>query len=303
MFDINIRILKLLSENSKLTQREIAQKLDISVGRVNSRIKKLELNGNLEIKANSSKTKEYLITNQGYKMIVKDVEDLKDIRLTIHKNESRKIKLAVILGAGDLDTSDRPAGFIKYNGKLVIERILNSLYENGIERVIMVSGYKNIYYKNLAKSDLRIENIVNENYRETGSMISLELCKNIIDSDFILIENDLVFDSKAISILIEEENKDCVLISSLTNKERKVMVEVRNNKLFKLSKDMRDFNRVDGEFIGITKISKKFYNLMIDEMKDNENKLVNYEHILMDISRSYKVGVKKVEELWWKEVF
>ena len=302
MFDINVRILELLSKNSNLTQREIAQELDVSVGRVNSRIKKLQLSGSLKIKATSAKNKEYLVTEIGNKLLVKNMETLKDIRLNIHKEDSKKIKLAVILGAGEVKTSDRPAGFIKYNSKLVIERMLDVLYENGIEQVITVSGYKNEYYKELTRVDKRVKNIVNNDYKTTGSMISLKMCKELIDNDFILIENDLIFESRAISELIKEKNKDCVLISNFSDKERKIMAEIRNNKLFKLSKDMRDFNRIDGEIVGITKISKKFYNLMLDEMKHNENKLVNYEHILMDVSRKYTVGVRKIEDLWWKEI-
>ena len=37
-------------------------------------------------------------------------------------------------------------------------------------------------------------------------------------------------------------------------------VEIRDNHLFKMSKDIHQFNRIDGEMIGLTKISYKLYH-------------------------------------------
>ncbi len=45
-------------------------------------------------------------------------------------------------------------------------------------------------------------------------MSSLALAKEYIDDDFILVENDLVFESRAVEQIIKNDNRDCVLITN-----------------------------------------------------------------------------------------
>ncbi|MDM0999038.1 LPS biosynthesis choline kinase, partial [Clostridium perfringens] len=73
-----------------------------------------------------------------------------------------------------------------------------------------------------------------------------------IDDDFILVENDLVFESRAVEQIIKNDNRDCVLITNESGSGDEAFVEIRDGYLFKMSKDVHQFNKIDGEMIGIS---------------------------------------------------
>ena len=54
--------------------------------------------------------------------------------------------------------------------------------------------------------------------------------------------------------------------------------------------------------IGISKISYEVFNKMIELFEDNKNPYLNYEYMLMDIARDYKVGYIKPDSLVWTEI-
>lgn len=93
------------------------------------------------------------------------------------------------------------------------------------------------------------------------------LAKDYIDDDFLLIENDLIFEKRAIKELAESLNRDCILFTNESGSGDEAFVEIRDNHLFKMSKDIHQFNRIDGEMIGLTKISHKLYTMMLEEFK------------------------------------
>ena len=69
-----------------------------------------------------------------------------------------------------------------------------------------------------------------------------------------------------------------------------------------MSKDIHQFNKIDGEMIGISKISYEVFNKMLELFKYNKNPYLNYEYALMDIARDYKVGYIKPDNLVWTEI-
>jgi thiamine kinase-like enzyme len=133
-------------------------------------------------------------------------------------------------------------------------------------------------------------------------MYSLSLAADYITDDFILIENDMVFEERAITEILSNASRDCVLITNESGSGDEAFVEIRNNYLYKMSKDIHQFNKIDGEMIGISKISIDIFNKMLDEFKDNKNPYLNYEYTLLDVARSYNVGYVKIDDLVWSEV-
>ncbi|NSB70429.1 thiamine kinase-like enzyme [Clostridium beijerinckii] len=130
-------------------------------------------------------------------------------------------------------------------------------------------------------------------------MHSLSLAKDYIDDDFLLIENDLIFEKRAIKELAESLNRDCILFTNESGSGDEAFVEIRDNHLFKMSKDIHQFNRIDGEMIGLTKISHKLYTMMLEEFKGNVNPYLNYEYVLLDVARNYNIGFVKIDDLAW----
>ncbi len=215
---------------------------------------------------------------------------------------NNKIKEAVILAAGNRKDFDRPVGFLEIEDFKVIERIIKILKQNGIEKIVIVTGYKSDYFEKLKSFDNTIHIVKNDYYKWTGNMASLALAEKELDGDFLIIENDLVFEDVAIERIINSSYKDCVLITNESGSGDEAFVELRENYLYKISKDIHQFNKIDGEMIGISKISKEFFKLMLEEFSMNMNPYVNYEYIILDISRVHKVGVEKIIDLVWGEI-
>lgn len=297
-----ISLLRVLNKSSNISQRGIAQSLDISLGKVNSLLKNLHSDGFISIN-NSQNNSNYLLTDKGFDFLNDGIKEYKDIRINLHEGEERaSVKEAVILGAGNKKEFDMPASFLELDGTLVIDRQIKILKENGIEKIIIVSGYKEEFYYEYAKKYNNIICVSNKNYKWTGSMASLELAKEHITGDFILIENDLVFESNAIEKLISNKHRDAVLITNESGSGDEAFVEIRQGYIYKMSKDIHQFNKIDGEMIGISKISSKLYELMLKEFSTNLNPYMNYEYTMLDVARYYNVGYEKLIDLVWGEI-
>ncbi len=128
---------------------------------------------------------------------------------------------AIILAAGIGNrmkplTDQTPKTMLQVGGKFVIEQILHSLWDNGVNDIIIVTGYEQDQLRNFLSSvypDRPINYLYNSRYRETNNIYSLSLVFQdfAIDDDIILIESDLVYEPVVIERLIKS-NKDNVAL-------------------------------------------------------------------------------------------
>ncbi|WP_373598189.1 winged helix-turn-helix transcriptional regulator [Paraclostridium bifermentans] len=294
------KILKYISENKNITQRDISKNTGLSIGNVNSIIKKMEKEELIEIVKNSSK-QEYRLTKIGFEELEKHIKENKLEKISIHNDENKKIKQAVILAAGEKKIFEKPVAFLDLEDGKIIDRFINILNLNGIEKIVIVTGYKSEYFEKYAK-DKNIVLVKNDKYKWTGTMNSLARVKDVIDDDFILLENDMIFEERAIEQILKDKNRDCMIITSESGSGDEALVEIRDGYIYKMAKDIHQFNKIDGEMIGISKISYEVFNKMLDLFKDNKNPYLNYEYALMDIARDYKIGYIKPDNLVWTEI-
>lgn len=237
-----------------------------------------------------------------------------------------KIKTAVILAAGmgtrlqDVTNDLIPKGFIKINGKSLIERSIDKLRCLGIEKIYIVTGHLNEFYDDLAKDKNYIQTRRNRKYKATGSMTSLAILEDELKEDFLLLESDLIYEVYALIRVLNHAAADCVLLSGRTNSGDECYVEVKDDNLYKISKNKEEIERVYGELVGISKISIDLYREMIRQYKEfnsynleddsdyifeNEKrstKKYDYENAIFDAARKRKVGYLKVENLVWGEI-
>jgi histidinol-phosphate/aromatic aminotransferase/cobyric acid decarboxylase-like protein/choline kinase len=119
------------------------------------------------------------------------------------------------------ETADKTKAMVDIHGRTLIERCLDALVENGIERIILVVGYQKDKLKNLIGSSYKgIEVIYVENniFSTTNNIYSVYLARHhLIQDDTILIESDLVFDPKLISILIKNPTENLALVDKYQN--------------------------------------------------------------------------------------
>ncbi len=211
------------------------------------------------------------------------------------------IKQAVILGAGMRKCFDRPVGFLELQGATVMERLITLLNGNGIENITVVTGYKKEYYEDLAKRK-NLNLVFNERYKWTGTMHSLALAKEYVKGDFILIESDIIFEERAISNLLDNKNRNCLVVTNESGSGDEAFVEVREDRIFKISKDVHQLSSIDGEFIGISKITMDTYNNMLKDYSDNNNPYLNYEYVMLNMTGENSFGYEKIDDLVWGEL-
>ena len=230
----------------------------------------------------------------------------------------------MILAAGmgtrlqDITKDMLPKGLIKINGKSLIERSIEKLRSLGIEKIYIVTGHLNEFYDELAKEKNYIETRRNRKYKATGSMTSLSILEDELKEDFLLLESDLIYEVYGLIKVMNYEEEDCVLLSGKTNSGDECYVEVKDDNLYKISKDRDEIDSVYGELVGISKISFDLYKEMLKQYKNfnctiNENeddffgsgnratKKYDYENAIFDAAKR-RVGYFKIENLIWGEV-
>ena len=172
------------------------------------------------------------------------------------------IRQAVIV-AGGLGSrfGDRtklmPKGFIEIDGIPMVERSVKKLIEAGIEEIIIGTGHCSEYYDELAKKYHVIKTVRNDNYANTSSMGTLEVCVPYIKGDFILLESDLIYDAVGLKVLQNDKRAIVILASGKSNSHDEVYLAADENYILnEVSKNKEIIPEPAGELVGITKISK-----------------------------------------------
>ncbi len=206
---------------------------------------------------------------------------------------------AVILAAGlgsrlGALKGEKPKGFLQPKGltESLIGRSIRLLLECGIEEIIIVAGFRAEYYENLAieinakLNTTKIKVVKNEAYDHTGSAKSLECAKAFLKEETLVLESDLLYEKQMLEIMINHPSANLILASNATKSGDEVFLECSDEflpRLLALSKNKRDLNRIDGELIGICKLSKEtFLGLMFNKVCDYEYLLVGLEVLRID---------------------
>lgn len=220
------------------------------------------------------------------------------------------VKTAIILAAGMgtrlLErTKNQPKGFLKIGEKSIVEQSICKLIEVGIEKIVIGTGYLDEAYKNLTKQYPQIICVHNDKYMKTGSMYTLYNLKNHISDEILLLESDLLYEKKALEIAMKHKELDVILVSELTSSNDEVFIESKkNHALVNMSKDRNELNHIDGELVGITKISYSTFQAMCDfaEARFYEHPKLDYENALVGISNHINLYVHKLCDFVWCEI-
>jgi 2-aminoethylphosphonate-pyruvate transaminase len=184
------------------------------------------------------------------------------------KNPART---AVILAAGrgtrlGQAGRDIPKGFLQLGAKAIVEESILRLERAGVERIIIVTGHQQRLYEQLADSaGSRVRTVHNPVFATCGSLYSLACARADLDDDFLLLESDLIYEQRALSIL-QDGGSDAVLLSGPTGAGDEIWVETVNGRLAAMSKNRDDLSgEVAGEFVGISRVSHDFFGLLMED--------------------------------------
>ncbi len=203
---------------------------------------------------------------------------------------------AIFVAAGlgsrfSIQTKEKPKGFITIFGKTLIQRSIDALLSAGIKRILIGTGHHSEFYEALAVENNSISCVKSYRYNETSSMYTLYNMREHIDSPFILLESDLLYDPSLIKTLQQLTKEDAILMSGKTNSGDEVYIETDDSSnLVALSKRKEDLKRIDGELIGISAISLDTYKMMCRYYESCmlEYPKMDYESAMMAVSKNEK---------------
>lgn len=121
-------------------------------------------------------------------------------------------------------TKEKPKALVELsNGETILSRQIRLLKQSGITDIIISTGpFENkIVELTNQFSDISFEFVNNPIYKETNSIYSLFLSKNLINDDFIVMHGDLVFDSLIVQEILNDPRENLCLVNTETAQPEK----------------------------------------------------------------------------------
>ena len=124
---------------------------------------------------------------------------------------------AIILAAGRSVrmmplSRNMPKCLLPYGRTTILEYLLSLLRENGVSDITIVNGFAAERLEQIAGPDVRY--IHNPDYLTTNSLYSLYLARECLDSDFILLNSDVIIGALLLRKLLAEEHPNALLVDS-----------------------------------------------------------------------------------------
>lgn len=187
------------------------------------------------------------------------------IRKEKSSKNGRKIK-AIIVAAGhdkrlEPFNEDLPKCMLEVKGKTILERQIENIRECGINDIIIIKGYR--------QDLINIPNVkyyINNDFENTGIVSSLFFAREEMNSDFIFLYSDIIFDKRLLEKLLKNNAEVC-LVADLDWKKRYKervkrptgeveLIKVTEDHITGIGKNI-DPKTAHGEFIGLAMFSKK----------------------------------------------
>jgi len=224
---------------------------------------------------------------------------------------------AVILAAGKgtrlkAKTDMLPKAMIEIEGKPLLEYSLDALIEYGLSDVIMVVGFRHETISRRFGNQYRglnIQYVENDKYADSGSMYSLALVKDIIDDEVLLLESDLLYESRAISLLLDSNRPNSVLVAGLSGSGDEVYICANNKQeITELGKQISVSSKQTamGELAGISRFQRNFLDLVFTvALEDFQNGQMNYHYeecVFRTSQQTIPIHAVPATDLAWVEI-
>ena len=186
---------------------------------------------------------------------------------------------------------------VSVNGKTLIEYAIEALVNAGIKKFTLVIGYRGDVLKEFIASKfneknlngMNIEYIENPVYDKTNNIYSLYLAKDVLSlDDTILLESDLIFDTKILNDLIDNPNKNIAMVSHFESwmDGTCTLLDENKNVIGMLDKAHFNWNDINDYYktVNIYKLSKefseKYYIPFLEAYQKSFGKNEYYETVL-----------------------
>ena len=230
---------------------------------------------------------------------------------------------AVILAAGEGTrlrplTDNYPKCMVMFQGKPIINHIIDTFNFCGINDVIVVTGYKyEILEEHLKGYQIRF--IHNKDYETTNMVYSLFCAEEEMNDDLVISYADIVFTPKVLKLLILNTDKFVVTIdeqwrelweSRMDNplNDAETMKIDDSGFIIEIGKQPRSYDEIEGQYIGLFKISKsivkkvrRFYHSLSNSVCNDKGDFQNMymtSFIQLVIERLMSVNAQIIQRGW-----
>lgn len=229
----------------------------------------------------------------------------------------QSIILAAGLGSrlGEL-TKECTKCMVKINGITLIERMLRQLDRYGMDRIIIVTGYKGDILKDYVQN-LRINTPVvfvdNSDYRHTNNIYSLWLIREFLEEmDSLVLESDMIFEDRVIEKMLAVDNGCGTFVARPRPWMDGSIVKLDKDNNIVYFVDDEEVKRIDPSYyhkiVSIYKFKKRYvsekYMTYLNEYvkKNKDNNL--YESLLkvIDLDVEKKIPAEILDEEQWYEI-
>lgn len=192
------------------------------------------------------------------------------------------MKTSIILSARKERDSSVPYPLkSSLGGCCLLDRTLAMLRQAHYRHIVIVVGFKAEMFEQYKADDITL--VYNPDFESTSSMGSLACCRNIVDDDFLLVEGDTYFERTIIDRLSLIDKGNCFAITDESGSGDECYVETSHGFLYKLTKDIHQVRRFEGEMIGVSRITLSTFDLLCEEWQRADNPYLNYEYLIMDV--------------------
>lgn len=137
-------------------------------------------------------------------------------------------------------TNDRPKSMVPVNGKPILLKQIENLTSNGVNDIIIVTGYKSEVIKEAVGSkypDIKIIDSVD--YATTNNMYSAYLAKDLLaGSEFLLMNADVYYDASIITELLDSKYENAIVTDIGSYNEESMKVIEENGRIVAISKQI-----------------------------------------------------------------
>lgn len=229
----------------------------------------------------------------------------------------QSIILAAGLGSrlGEL-TKECTKCMVKINGITLIERMLRQLDRYGMDRIIIVTGYKGDILKDYVQNlgiNTPVVFVDNSDYRHTNNIYSLWLTREFLEEmDSLVLESDMIFEDRVIEKMLAVDNGCGTFVARPRPWMDGSIVKLDKDNNIVYFVDEEEVKRIDPSYyhkiVSIYKFKKRYvsekYMTYLNEYvkKNRDNNL--YESLLkvIDLDVEKKIPAEILDEEQWYEI-
>jgi 2-aminoethylphosphonate-pyruvate transaminase len=201
-----------------------------------------------------------------------------------------------------------PKGFLQPDPRrppIIVESI-QRLNSRGVKRVVLVTGHLRGFYDELAAhpdrvASIEIEVVHNPRYADSGSLYSLGCARDRVTDDCLVLESDLVYESRALDAALDSPRADVVVVSGPTGSGDEVYVCAQRERITDISKNPGRTESSVGELVGISRLSHPLFERMVAQADLDPS--AEYETGgLARLAAEYPVYWARIADLVWGEI-